>query len=63
MVPNDENRRFKFSQKPPPLIDIIEIIVCCVGIIFVVQSACTQARKVISIPKVDHFIRSILLPE
>ena len=63
MIPHEKNGGPQGRQKPPPFVDIIKIIVCCIGVAIVVQSACAKRRKIIRIPKVNHFIRLKLLPE
>ena len=61
MIPHDENGRPQGPKKPPPLVDVVKVVICCIGVAIVVQSSCTKTRKVIGIPKVNHFIGSILL--
>ena len=63
MVPHEKNGRPQGPEKPPPLVDIVKVVVCCIGIAIVVQGSCSKTRQVIRIPKVNHFIGSILLPE
>lgn len=63
MIPHDENGRPQGPKKPPPLVDVVKVVICCIGVAIVVQSSCAKTRQVIRIPKVNHFIGSILLPK
>jgi hypothetical protein len=63
MVPHEKNGRPQGPQKPPPIVDIFKVVVCCIGVALVVQSACAKRRKVIGVPKVNDLIGSVLLAE
>jgi len=63
MIPHEKNGRPQGPKKPPPLVDIVKVVVCCIGVAIVVQSACAKRRQVIGVPKVNHFIGFVLLPE
>lgn len=63
MIPHEKNGRPQGPQKPPPLVDIVKVVVCCIGVALVVQSACAKTRKVIGVPKVNDLIGFVLLPE
>ena len=63
MIANNKHRGPKLPQKPPPLIDIIKVIVCGIGVIVVGQSACSKRGKVIGVPKGNNLIGTKLITE
>ena len=63
MIANNKHRGPKLPQKPPPMIDIIKVIVCGIGVVIVGQSACSKRSKVIGVPQVNDLIGTKLITE
>jgi hypothetical protein len=63
MIANNKHGGPKRPQKPPPLVDIVKIVVCGIAVVVIAQSACSKTRKVIGVPKVNDLVGSKLLSE